>query len=520
MTRVFAVGLALAAVVGLVFASVSTLDFVQHLDRQVHDLHCSFAPGLVEADEESTGCQVTLLSPYSSVMRTSLWGGIPISLPAMAVFAFLLFRAVEVLVAPAARRKTAASIALATTAIPVLASAVMGYIAFTQLHAACKLCIGTYVSSGVALLMAGMTWLMARADASAPADIGAAEPSPDASSAPPRAGAAWLSAAGQAFGFVTIPVLAYALLVPDYSRYIGSCGALIEPDDPYEVMVEIGPQGQGVPTIEVFDPLCPACRGFEERLRASSLDARLQRRALMFPLDSECNWMVTRSLHPGACRVSEAVLCAAEDPKVEVDAVVQWAFDNQEALTQAGKDDLESVTKRIAGQFPGLSKCLGSAEVKSRINKSLRWTVKNELPVMTPQLYVAGTKLCDEDSDLGLDFTLDRMLQRHAAGQLEAVAPERKAEPGLVPGSKAVPPPEDASGERAARPRPSAKTGKASKPAQPEAGNKPDAPKEPNKPDDPEPSDEPNKPASGKLPGVGELPPPAEDDPAPEDGAP
>ena len=67
-TRIFAVGLALAALVGLVFASASTLDFVQHLDRQVHDLHCSFAPGLVEADQESTGCQVTLLSPYSSVI--------------------------------------------------------------------------------------------------------------------------------------------------------------------------------------------------------------------------------------------------------------------------------------------------------------------------------------------------------------------------------------------------------------------------------------------------------------------
>ena len=507
----------------------------------MHDLHCSFAPGLVEADEESTGCQVTLLSPYSSIMRTSLWGGIPISLPAMAVFAFLLFRAIEILVVPAAQRRTAAAIALATSPIPVLASAVMGYIAFTELHAACKLCIGTYIASGTSLLMAGLAWLMARGEASllAEADPTGAETGAESFAAqaqPVRAATAWLSAAGQAFGFVTVPVVAYALLVPDYSRYIGTCGALIEPDDPYGVMVELGPQGRGAPTIEVFDPLCPACRGFEERLQASGLDARLQRRAVMFPLDSECNWMVTRSLHPGACRVSEAVLCAADDPQTNVDAVVQWAFEHQEELMETGKGSLEAVTKKIAGQFPALSKCLGSAEVKSRINKSLRWTVKNELPVMTPQLYVAGTKLCDEDSDLGLDFTLDRMLQRHASGQLAADAPASTAEPGLVPGSEAASSPksEPRKGERGrdARSRPIAKTPKATEPKAP-AGPEAKEPAEPEAKAPAEPEPEAKTPAEpepeaktpaeapdAKLPSVQELPPPAEDEPTPEDGAP
>ena len=34
------------ALVGLTFAGFSTYDFVQHLDRQVHSVHCSFIPGL------------------------------------------------------------------------------------------------------------------------------------------------------------------------------------------------------------------------------------------------------------------------------------------------------------------------------------------------------------------------------------------------------------------------------------------------------------------------------------------
>ena len=52
----------IGAVVGVVFAGVSTYDFVQHLDRQVHNLHCSFVPGISHSGE--SGCQVAMMSPY------------------------------------------------------------------------------------------------------------------------------------------------------------------------------------------------------------------------------------------------------------------------------------------------------------------------------------------------------------------------------------------------------------------------------------------------------------------------
>jgi hypothetical protein len=67
-----------AAGLGIVLAGLSTYDFVQHLDRQVHSVHCSFIPGLGKAAGES-GCQVAMMSPYSSMFRSSVWGGIPIA---------------------------------------------------------------------------------------------------------------------------------------------------------------------------------------------------------------------------------------------------------------------------------------------------------------------------------------------------------------------------------------------------------------------------------------------------------
>jgi hypothetical protein len=291
-------------------------------------------------------------------------------------------------------------------------------------------------------------------------------------------------------------VVVYALLVPDYSRYIGTCGALARPDDPYAVMVPLGPTGDGAPAIEVFDPLCPSCRAFEERLRASGQDRLLRRQGVMFPLDSECNWMVPASLHPGACRVSKAVLCAASVPGVGPDAVVQWAFEQQEELLAAGKQDLDGVSRMIAARFPELGACIKSAETEAKLNKSLRWTVKNQLPVMTPQLYVAGVKLCDEDSDLGMDFTLHHMLQKHAAGQLASTTPAAAPrEPGVVPGSEATSRQAD-KGTKAAAKREPAK-------AAPEADKDATRPAEPAEPRPAEPVAEPEKKAS---PPAAELP--------------
>jgi hypothetical protein len=57
--------------------------------------------------------------------------------------------------------------------------------------------------------------------------------------------------------------------------------------------------------------------------------------------------------------------------------------------------------------------------------------------VLTPQLFVDNVKLCDEDVDLGLEFALSTMLDRHDRGTLAQLAPtaapagERlKPEPG------------------------------------------------------------------------------------------
>ena len=432
------------ALLGFVFAGVSTYDFEQHLDRQVHNVHCSFVPGLDDQQAGGSDCEVTLMSPYSSVLRSSVWGGIPISLPAMSVFAFVLFFGVDLLVARRQRDPRATGFWVLAALLPAMTSVTMAYIALGELDAACKLCIGIYVSSALTLTGALGLWISARGHAGATGaglnlddpewatDDGDADgldeepPEIDPSefgafgSSKPKGPSSYGMLVGMFFVgivFVAVPVGAYVASAPDHSRFIGTCGQLEErPKD--DLLVEMGPQN-GVPSLEVFDPLCPACKGFEEHLETTPYHDKLARKAVLFPLDNECNWMIDQAVHPGACAVSEAVLCADQ----RADEVIDWAFANQEEIrtkAEGGGDD--AVRAMVGAQFPGLDSCVGSPKARAKLNQSLRWAVDNKLKVLTPQIYVGGARLCDEDVDLGLEFALSRMIERHKKGTLKDAA--------------------------------------------------------------------------------------------------
>nr|MDQ3032360.1 thioredoxin domain-containing protein [Myxococcota bacterium] len=238
------------------------------------------------------------------------------------------------------------------------------------------------------------------------------------SSADPSAGepVGWgVLAAAVALGvaFVVVPVVAYAAGAPSFEQYLGACGTLPAPGNAASALVALGPQTRDVQVIEVLDPLCPACRGFERRFAGLDAASQVSRRALLFPLDDACNWMVDRAIHPGACAISEAVLCAEDD----AEEVLAWAFENQEAIRTATEHDPAAAARMASERFPALRSCIGSTRVRARLNLALRWAVTNELPVLTPQVYVGDTRVCDADTDLGLDWTVARLLERGPAAE-------------------------------------------------------------------------------------------------------
>jgi hypothetical protein len=349
----------------------------------------------------------------------------------MSVFAYLLFRALDVLLGKKRSDPHESLFLVAASLLPVVMSVIYFLIAVYLVGAVCKLCLGIYMASAGVFVFAILSyWKALRAHR------GGEEPAEGSA----KASVPWVRFAvyfAEGAFFVAVPLLLYLALKPAYTDDMAKCGDLTHGEDKYGVRVRLAGSASGVPAVEVLDPLCPACKGFKERLEASGLVERLDLQGVLFPLDKQCNWMVSESLHPGACAVSEAVLCAGD----RAPEVLTWSLEHNEELRALGAEDAKTPTNkkgsieyarvyaRVLQEFPSLADCVNKPGVKSRINKSLRWIVSNSMPVLTPQLYVGGRKLCDEDTDLGLEFSLSRLLAQRASTAMSGASAGNPAGP-------------------------------------------------------------------------------------------
>jgi len=421
-----------ASLIGLAFGASSTFDYIQHLDRQVHDLHCSFIPGVTAAQGADAACRTAMYSPYSALLRDRYWGGIPISLFAVGAFAFFAAFSLYVLLAGRNAPRRAAQFLFGAGITPLLVSALMLGISLARLGAICKTCAGIYVAS-VLLAIAGIAAFVydrreARARAAfasvpaapppaLPAGEGVAAVPPtmvdEASQAPAPRGRpsgspllllGWLAALGV---FSVTPALLYASAMPSYASYMTGCGKLEKATEANNALLSVGGRGATQPATLFVDPLCPTCKAFHQRLVTEGIFDQLDITLVLFPLDSECNWMLDRPLHPGACLVSKAILCSEHRAL----AVLEWAYEEQEDLLASAKagGGIANVQAKIRQRWPGLDACMESKQTQVRLDRMLRYAVDNKLPVSTPQMFLGDTRLCDEDSDIGLAYAVRKL---------------------------------------------------------------------------------------------------------------
>jgi len=121
----------------------------------------------------------------------------------------------------------------------------------------------------------------------------------------------------------------------------------------------VGPQHAPLQIIEFSDFLCPACQ------RASKLNTVIlasHRHDVLFtfkhfPLDTSCNEKVSRTVHPGACRVAAAASCANLQGKF-------WPF--HELIFEKGPQynpmKLEEDAQRVGLDLTRFRTCLDSGE--------------------------------------------------------------------------------------------------------------------------------------------------------------
>ena len=390
--RVAALVAVVGALLGLVFATYSTVDYAAHLDRQLHDVHCSVIPG-APPQAEAEGCRAALYSPYSAVLKDDLWGGVPISLFAQGSFAFFAGFAAYLIIAGSRASRSAAWFFAAVACTPLIVSIVMLIISLVELDTVCQTCLGIYISSALVTVggLFGLLQVRGRPRGSALLAI------------------VWLAVLG---GFTVIPAIVYAASTPDERPYLQQCGALkVEP--PAGVLLKMQGRHAKRPATFFEDPLCATCKAVHMRLEADGVLDRLDVRLVLMPLDSKCNWMLEQPMHPGACTVAKAVICGGDRAR----QVLEWAYDEQKYLLRAGEKDQtlgredEPVMKKVISERwgAGLVTCIESKDTDQRLNQHLQFAVDNSVPVSTPQLYLGTTRLCDEDTDLGLRYTLRQL---------------------------------------------------------------------------------------------------------------
>jgi hypothetical protein len=332
---------------------------------------------------------------------------VPISLFALGAFCFFAAFALYLLLSRTRTPKWAWPFFAASSLVPLIASIVMFLVSVTHLHTLCKLCVGIYVSS---LVLAASAIAGARADKVTRYDLATAPTEPARGFGSYARGRSWVLPAiwTACLGMAALlPALVYVGALPDYRPLLDKCGKLPAAADRRGVL-KIPTEHPGRAVLLFEDPLCPSCKAFHARLLDEGIYDRLDVTLALFPLDSECNWMLDRPLHPGACIMSKAVICANGDHKAR--DVLEWSYENQDDLREVAKQGEPALTAKIRERWGvEIAACVSSRAATAQLNQQLHFAANAHIPVSTPQMFLGDQRICDEDTDLGLKYTMAQL---------------------------------------------------------------------------------------------------------------
>ncbi len=172
----------------------------------------------------------------------------------------------------------------------------------------------------------------------------------------------------------------------------------------------IGAADPGLVLVEFSDYQCPFCQRAERQTRSLIEENAAALRVVhrQFPLDASCNPLVTRTIHPRACALALAAICAIEQDRFwEMNDAI-FSAENKASF------DVEAAASRLGMGLDRFRECLASPEAAARLSRDVE--AGREAGVSaTPTFIVGGEALPG-----GLPFEEIRRLLAAAHGPAEA----------------------------------------------------------------------------------------------------
>lgn len=339
---------ALRAALGLGLVGLTLSIALVRLHAQAHAGVASFCDL-----SETVSCDRVAISRYSVALGlpVAVWGALGYGL-ASALAAWGL-----------SRRRPAptwpSGLLFAVGAVAATASVALALVSKLAIGAWCLLCAASWAA---ALALFAAAWRACRpqgAAASIRADLAAVRSRPRRSAA--------LALAGLA---------ATALLAAAYPRYWQGRPAARR-------SAAAAGSGPAV-VVEYSDYQCPMCARAHEETRALLArrpDVTLVKRH--FPLDTSCNPLLKRQMHPSACALARAAICA--EAQGRLDEMDQALFRNQEQGLPAS-----DIAERLGLDMGRFRECLASPATERRLAAEIAAGARDGVRA-TPTFVVGGT---------------------------------------------------------------------------------------------------------------------------------
>jgi protein-disulfide isomerase/uncharacterized membrane protein len=151
-----------------------------------------------------------------------------------------------------------------------------------------------------------------------------------------------------------------------------------------------GPKEAPIQVVEFSDFLCPFCRNLAGAF--GSFMPQSQGRVAVFfkhyPLDQDCNPVMTRTVHEGACELALGGVCAEEQGKF-------WQYHDRifsQPPTNPSNDDVVQLATEAGLDGSAMRQCLSSQAARSKLDRDIAEGKRVQVNA-TPTLFVNGKRL-------------------------------------------------------------------------------------------------------------------------------